>query len=537
MRRIVSVWLPRWPILRFLTAQGSSAAIAPDQPFVLTVDGSGGPRVAATNPAAEYQGCFIGQTLSDARAKVGGLLQVQMLEPERDAEALRRLTLWATRYTPAAAFWDSANGGDGFFLDITGCAHLFGGEDALLRDLIRRLKTFNLAARCAIAGTPGAAWALSHATRSLPLALAEGKEKDALRPLSIKALRLSDDSYAALRRLGFKTIGMLIDAPRAPFAARFESELLLRLDQALGVRREALHYITVPPAYHAQRSFLDPIFAQETVIATIVKLIERLTPELVQDGVGIRGFRLDLFRVDGDVQHIEMGLAAPTRDPAHIARLLALKLDGMSHGLEAGFGFDCVRLSVTLAERTPERQGTLDTPLDAESSVEQQARLIDALKQRLGPEAVRQLHPIESHIPERAEISQKADGAAPAWPTSDEDRLRPPVLLSQPEEARVIALLPDGPPRKFQWRGETHDVASAQGPERIADEWWRSDILDRGAVPDRQSRATLAGSARGFTRDYFCLENQAGQRFWLYREGLYGRETTDPRWFVHGFFA
>jgi protein ImuB len=518
MRRIVSVWLPRWPILRFLIAQGSSSPIAPDQPFVLTVDASGGPRIAATSPAAEHYGLFSGQTLSDARAKAGGLLQVQALEPDRDAEALRRLTLWATRYTPAASPWDFENGGDGFFLDITGCAHLFGGEEALLRDLIKRLKKFNLAARCAIAGTPGAAWALSHASSSLPLCLAPGKERDALRPLSIKVLRLGPDSYAALRRLGFKTIGMLIDAPRAPFAARFEKELLLRLDQALGVRREALHFISPPPAYHAQRSFLDPIFAQETVIATAVKLVGRLTPSLVQDGVGIRGFRLDLFRVDGDVQQVEIGMAAPTRDPSHIARLLTLKLDGLARGLEAGFGFDCVRLCVTLAEKTPERQGDLDTPLDAQTSAEQQARLVDALKQRLGPEAVRQLRSVESHIPERAEASHRADDTTPSWPEADDERLRPPLLLPQPEEARVVALIPDGPPRKFYWRGETHVVTSAQGPERIADEWWRSNATD-------------------LSRDYFAIENTEGQRFWLYREGLYGRETTEPRWFVHGFFA
>ncbi|TMJ33768.1 MAG: DNA polymerase Y family protein, partial [Alphaproteobacteria bacterium] len=152
MRRIVSVWLPRWPILRFLTAQGSSA-IAPDQPFVLTIDASGGPRIAATSPAAERSGLFIGQTLSDARAKAGGLLQVRPVEPDLDAEALRQLTFWATRYTPAASPWGLDNGGDGFFLDITGSAHLFGGEAALLDDLIKRLKKFNLAARCAIAGT------------------------------------------------------------------------------------------------------------------------------------------------------------------------------------------------------------------------------------------------------------------------------------------------------------------------------------------------------------------------------------------------
>jgi protein ImuB len=517
MRRIVSVWLPRWPILRFLTAQGSSA-IAPDQPFVLTIDASGGPRIAATSPAAERNGLFIGQTLSDARAKAGGLLQARPLEPDRDAEALRRLTFWATRYTPAASPWSPENGGDGFFLDITGCAHLFGSEAALLDDLIKRLKKFHLAARCAVAGTPGAAWALSHYSSSLPLCLAGGKEREALRPLPVKALRLSPDTYSALHRLGFKRIGMLIDAPRAPFAARFENELLKRLDQALGVRPEALHYISPAPAYHAQRSFLDPIFAQEIVIATAKRLLERLAPSLVRDGVGIRALRLDLYRADGATQRLDIGLAAPTRDSAHIARLAALKLDGLAQGLEAGFGFDCIGLSITSAEKISAQQGELESPRDERITAQNQAHLIDALRQRLGAERVRQLRPVESHIPERAEVSAKADDIKATWPKPDEDRLRPAFLLPNAESADVIALIPDGPPRQFRWRGKTHAVAFAQGPERIADEWWRSD-------------------APSLTRDYYCLENEAGQRFWLYREGLYGREISHPRWFVHGFFA
>ncbi|WP_119390087.1 Y-family DNA polymerase [Taklimakanibacter lacteus] len=518
MRRIVSVWLPRWPILRFLTAQEAGNSVTPDQPFVLTVEASGGPRIAATNPAAERNGLFIGQTLSDARAKAGGLLQVRPLEPENDARALHRLTLWATRYTPAAAPWGPENGGDGFFLDITGCAHLFGGEAALLDDLITRLGKFHLAARCAIAGTPGAAWALSHHAPHLPLCLGEGKERAALRPLPVAALRLCPDSQATLRRLGFKRIGMLIDAPRAPFAARFEKELLMRLDQALGVRPEALHYIAPPPVYHVQRSFLDPIFVQEIIIATARRLVERLTPKLIRDAVGIRTLRLTLHRVDGAVQHLDIGLAAPTRDPAHIARLLSLKLDGLGQGLEAGFGFDCIGLSVTLPEKLAARQGDLASPQDEGPTAEKQALLIDALRQRLGAESVRQLLAVESHIPERAGISRKAEEAQPAWPEPDADDPRPVLLLPEAESAEVTALIPDGPPRQFRWRGKAHSIMVAQGPERIADEWWRSD-------------------ADGLTRDYYCLENSAGQRFWLYREGLYGRETASPRWFVHGFFA
>lgn len=518
MRRIASIWLPRWPILRFLTAQGPSGEIAPDRPFVLTLDASGGPRIAVTNPAAEKIGLFAGQGLSDARAKAGGLLQARPLEADKDAQALRRLALWATRYAPAVSPWGNENGGDGFFLDITGAAHLLGGEEALLRDIVKRLRKFGLTARCAIAGTPGAAWALSHHAAALPLSLPEGQEKDALSALSIKALRLNPETFEALHRLGFKRIGMLIGAPRAAFAARFEKELLLRLDQALGSRPEALHYIVPPPAYHARRSFLDPIFTQEIVVATARKLAARLVPALERDGVGIRALRLGLYRVDGDMRALDLGLAAPTREPAHIARLITLKLDGLTRGLEAGFGFDCVSLSVTAAETIHSAQGDLASSGGRREDTQNHARLLDALRQRLGADSVRQLKPIESHIPERAEITVKADSAKSAWPAPDADRSRPPLLLPQAEQADVIALIPDGPPRQFRWRGKTHGVASAQGPERIAPEWWR----DGAWAP---------------TRDYYCLENEAGQRFWLYREGLYGRETDAPRWFVHGFFA
>ncbi len=517
MRRIVSVWLPRWPILRFLTAQTASGEIAPDRPFVLTLDASGGPRIAATNPPAEKIGLFAGQGLSDARAKAGGLLQARPLETDKDAHALRRLALWATRYAPSVAPWGPENGSDGFFLDITGAAHLFGGEAALLKDIVKRLRKFGLTARCAIAGTPGAAWALAHQASAASFILPEGQEKDALKPLPIKALRLGAETHEALHRLGFKRIGMLIDAPRAPFAARFEKELLTRLDQALGLRPEALHYITPPPVYDARRAFLDPIFTQEIVVAAARKLLAGLIPALERDGVGIRSLRLGLYRVDGDMRQLDLGLAAPTRDPAHVARLITLKLDSLTRGLEAGFGFDCVSLSVTSAETLQNEQGDLASPCDNQEDAKAQARLLDALRQRLGADCVRHIRPVESHIPERAEILIPADSAKINWP-QDMERARPSLLLPQAEPAEVTALIPDGPPRQFRWRGKLHDVATAQGPERIAPEWWRS-------------------SAFAFTRDYYRVENTAGQRFWLYRDGLYERESPGPRWFVHGFFA
>src|ERR1700722_14053333 len=241
MSRIVSVWLPRWPILRFLAAQAINLAdkpVDPDRPFVLAVAGAGGLRIAALNEAAAQEGLTLGESLADARAKAV-LLQVRAVDAGADDSALRRLTLWATRYTPTASPWlkefgQEENGADGFFLDIEGAAHLFGGEEKLIADLSSRLGHFGLPARLAVAATPGAAWALSRFHAAPLCILPSCQEAEALSPLPVEALRLAPDICATLRRLGFKTVGALLDKPRAPFAARFSTKLLRRLDQALG---------------------------------------------------------------------------------------------------------------------------------------------------------------------------------------------------------------------------------------------------------------------------------------------------------------
>src|SRR5215471_10444453 len=248
MPRIISVWLPRWPIRRFLAAQSrmstrtpapTPAPVDPDRPFVLMVEAAGGPRIAALNEAAYAEGLAVRDLLADARAKVT-TLQVRPADPAADDAALKRLALWATRYTPTVSPWSEENGADGFFLDVAGASHLFGGEEMLLADLISRLDRFGLPARLAIADTAGAAWALARFHRDDVVILPSGREAEVLAPLPVAALRLSLDTCTTLRRLGFKRIGALIDKPRAPFAARFENELLTRLDQALGRAAEPL---------------------------------------------------------------------------------------------------------------------------------------------------------------------------------------------------------------------------------------------------------------------------------------------------------
>ena len=496
-----------------------------DRPLALVAPGKGGARIVSLNRAARQGGLVEGELLSNARSKVLDL-QSRAADPGADAAALRKLALWCLRYTPTAAPWDEQSGADGLFLDVTGCAHLFGGEAQLLADLEGRLRAFGLYPRTAIAGTAGASWAMARHGATDCRIVASGEEGSALENLPLAALRLSQATQTLMRRLGFKRIGEIVDQPRAPFAARFEPKFLRRLDQALGHAPEPLVPVVPPPAYHARAMFLEPILSQEHVLEAARRLLRELADALERDAVGARVLRLLLFRVvsetrfqhDSGVQSLDLGLAAPSRDPEHIARLIALRLDRLGDGLETEFGFEAAAVHVLAAEPLSERQERLGMD-EGSAPPEGLARLIDRLQQRLGSGAVCQLHPHQSHIPERAERivspsprflrgeGQWGEGTAP----------RPLLMLPRPEAAEVVALIPEGPPRQFRWRGVLHQVAEAQGPERIAPEWWHRTAEE--------------------TRDYYVVEDAAGRRFWLYRAGLYGRSAAPPQWFMHGVFG
>jgi protein ImuB len=525
MSRIVSVWLKAWPIARLLRTQASAApadAIDPHQPLVLVAPGKGGARIVALNRAARHGGLVTGDLLSNARSKV---LQLQSLDadPAADAAALDKLALWALRYTPIAAAWDQESGADGFFLDITGCAHLFGGEEPMLADLASRLRGFGLRAKLAVADTAGASWAMARCARAELAIVPPGGATEALRPLPVTGLRLSEEIQGLLRRLGFRRIGELIDQPRAPFAARFEEDYLRRLDQALGREPEPLVPVVPSPVYRAQTQFLEPIMSADHVLQAATHLLQDLVPALAHDDAGVRQLRLLLFRVDGGVATVELGLAAPSRDPTHIAKLIELRIARMGSELDAEFGFEAAAMHVVVAEPLRARQSALLVD-DHNPAPDGLAHLIDRLQQRLGPGAVQRLHSRQSHIPERAEQARvagpepsaedvlPAEGAANA-PCAP----RPLLLLPRPEVAEVLALIPDGPPRRFRWRGVMHQVAQVDGPERVTPEWWR-----------RTEEAE---------RDYFVVEDTDGRRFWLYREGLYESAAAMPAWYVHGLFA
>src|SRR5262245_55994085 len=392
MSRIVSVWLKAWPITRLLSVQASGASadatIDPRRPLVLVAPAKGGTRIVSLNRAAQRAGLAKDALLSNARAKVRNL-QVRDADPVADCNALRRLALWCLRYTPIVAPWDEASGADGLFLDIAGCAHLFGGEEQLLADLATRLRAFRLIPRMAIADTAGAAWAVARHGEKDGIILASGAAARALQTLPLAALRLGENAHLLMRRLGLRRIGEIMHQPRAPFAARFQTELLRRLDQALGRAPEPLVPVVEPPAYRAQVSFTEPIMAQEHVLEAARRLLAALGRDLERDAVGVRLLRLLLFRVDGEVLSLQLGLAAPSRDAQHIAQLIGLRLYRLGSAFEVDFGFEAAAVHVLNAENLAERQVLLGLHEDC-APPQELARLIDRLQQRLGRSAVRQ---------------------------------------------------------------------------------------------------------------------------------------------------
>ena len=475
--------------------------------------------LTAVNGPARELGLKRGQPHADAKA-VAPDLESEPADPERDGAALHRLALWAERFSPCVAIDPLMAGLEGLFLDMTGGAHLFGGEGALAQELERRLKAAGVPARAAIADTPGAAWALARFghERIAPA----GRTREALAVLPVEALRLADKTLTLLRRFGLKRIGDLYALPRAGLARRFRGEegmeLVRRLDQALDATGEPLLPVRPAPLYRAWRVFPEPMIDVEGVAWVLPPLVEALAQQLERDGKGARRVRLTAFRVDGRTTSIEAGLSAPATTPAHLLRLL--KERGLER-LDLGFGADALMVEACKAEEARTRQGDLagGDPHAGEAAL---AALVDRIEARLGEGAVLRPTLRESHIPERSEAWIRA-GEQGASSQAKGDQERPLLLLDPPEAIDAVAELPDSAPARFLWRRVMRKVARAEGPERLSPEWW---IAPAGSRPER-------------TRDYYRVEDDQGRRYWLYREGLYGREGADPlpSWWLHGVFA
>jgi len=503
-RRFLSLWLRRLSTDRVARR---------DKATPLAVAGTVGNAqlLTAVNDAAARLGLGPGLPLADTRAMFPALAVVEA-DTNADAALLEQIAAWCLRFTPLVGVAQ-----DGLTLDITGCAHLFGGEASLRRTLLQRLQAFGFTARAAIADTVGAAHALARHGKT---AIAPpGGQREALGDLPLTGLRLDPQTVASLKQSGFTTIGALYPLPRAPLAARFGSGLWLQLDRALGRQGEAIVPRVPAPAFAVERAFAEPLVRMEDILTIAQDLGERLTARLAERGQGARSLTLLLFRLDGAVQTITAGTSRPLRDAAFIRRLFVDRLATRDCDYDAGFGYDLVRLCADETEALEAAQDGLANSNAAKAV----ARLTDRLTARLGEHQVLRLVEQDTHIPEAACVALPARAArefAPV-PLPPQDTLlaaRPLRLFARPQplDTTPMAPAPDGVPLRFHWRRVQHEIVTHEGPERIAMEWWR----DAGAP----------------ARDYFRVLCKDGARLWLYREGLYG-ETAKPRWFVHGLFA
>ena len=467
--------------------------------------------IAAVNGAAHALGLAPGLPLQDARARVPGI-EAHDHDPEADAGQLQALADWCDRFTPLVGL----DGGRGLILDMTGALHLFGGEAALLPALLARLAAQGFRARGAIASHPAIARAI--AAYGAGGCVPPAAEAELVAGLPVEALR-QPEAIRGLRQAGLTTVGLTAAQPRAGLAARFGKPLVDALDRLAGRLDQPISPRRLLPDCLAERHFPEPIATAE-VVASLTADICTL---LETSGDGAHRFEARLFRTEGRIQTLEVATARASRDAAAINRLMRLRLDSLNEPLDAGFGYDLIRLEAHGRQRLDPVAVTLDRRAEAEADLD---ALIDRLSIRFGADNV--LRPVGhgSHVPERAAAWVPArDWRAPE--TGDSGRLaslrlpgeappRPSRLFRHPQPIDVMAEVPDGPPLRFRWRRMLHEVAHAEGPERIAPEWWHE--------PEAP------------TRDYFRIEDAFGRRFWLYRAGLYDDSPGAPRWFLHGVF-
>ncbi len=517
-------------------------------------------RLAAVNLAAHAAGLFPGQTLADARALEPGVA-VDDADPAGDLAALTAFAAWCNRYTPWTAVDGLELGGaGGLWLDITGCAHLFApeksdkeeqGETALLDDLTRRFAAAGYTIQVGLADTPGAAWAMARfadpAKGASPI-VPPGEQQAALAAFPITALRLPSETVDGLARLGLRHIEDLMALPRTGLTRRFGETLTKRLDQALGHLPEPLSPEPPAPSWRVCANFAEPLGEPASVTEAVSRLTEALCDRLANANHGVRQAELALYRVGGGnsmradgiatgrVDTVTIGTSRASRDADHLLRLLNEQLERMPEPFSDSFesieqGIEFLAFTATVTEILPATQTAYIGR--GESDTVGLEQLIDRLAARLGARNVVRFESRESHLPERAQVAVSA--LKPAEPLSEPPSLassclRPPRLLPRPEPVTAIAPVPDDPPMLFRWRRHNHHIVRAEGPERLAPEWWR--------LPAAQGSSPPPASASSATRDYYRVEDADGRRFWLYRDGLYdGSSEEPPRWYLHGFFG
>jgi protein ImuB len=510
-------------------------------------------------------GLRAGMTLGQAQAIVPELLTLEH-EPRRDWALLERLAHWALRFSPIVQPVEP----DALLLDITGCQRLFGGEANIARQAYDGLRAQGFHTRVAIADTVGAASALASASSEAIAIAPPGQTRTYLAPLPPVALRIEPEVAEQLDSLGVRTIADLLALPRASLAARFGSQLVLRLQQALGEVYEEItaHSAEQPPA--ARISFETPLADLETIQVVVARLLEELFAQLRDRTLALRRVDCVLIYEDASPTVLAIGLSTASRAWRHIHELVTRRLE------TADFSRGLIALRLIARETALFKAGQIELfePRDPNRE-EEFGCLLDRLVNRLGERAVVRVEQVDDYQPERAfryvSVAEGAEKkfaaqrktrvddscpprlksrvtcpsvipsaarnldadtrprqipqslrsfgmtnaasphtASPHGASSHAAQPRPTQLLPRPLPIRVIALVPDGPPTWLAWRGREYVVAHAWGPERIETGWWRG--------PD-------------IRRDYFRVSVETGEQFWIFHS------PTDGRWYLHGVFA
>jgi protein ImuB len=503
MTRVVSIYLPDLATDRIRRADPA----IPAEQAIAVISKSGSKRwVSAADAAAKKAGVRVGIAAAKAQALFQGLLMIDA-DPTADAEALERITLWAlTQYSPLVA----ADGEDGIVMDTEGADHLQGGEGPMLTGIANRFRSKGLTARVAIADTWGAASACARAITRETVIVPRSETVRAVERLPIALLRLPPKIVGDLRTLGFQSIGELANTARAPLTLRFGPEVGRRLDQIFGRVSEPIDPIRSPELIEVNRSFAEPIGAAETINKYVGRLVVELVHELQRKGLGVRRTDLIVEKVDGTRQAIRAGTAKPARDVAWLTKLFRDRTEK----IEPGFGIEKLSLVAVMSQPLEETQRTSSLVEDESEDI---TPLIDIFGNR--GQRVYRIAPVASDVPERSvqRIAASAEDVAETW---THEWKRPVRLLDRPDPVEVMALMPDHPPVAFTWRGKRRRVKCADGPERVFGEWWvRSSELEA-------------------VRDYFVVEDDTGERFWLFRSGDgVDTATGSHKWFMHGIFA
>lgn len=498
-KRFVSIWFPQLATDWFAAKQPQLKKAV----FVLKGSLRGCMIITAASPEARAKGVFVGMNLADARAAIPSL---RVLDDKVGlaTQLLQRIAEWCIRFTPCAA----TDLPDGILLDATGYTHLWGNEEAYITGIINRLAARGYTTRVAIADTIGAAWAVARFGKEAAV-IESGDQFQALCGLPPSALRLPEETVEQLHKLGLHTVKDFIAMPRTALRRRFGPLILQRIAQALGEEEEIFAPIFPQQPYAEHLPSIEPIVTLTGIEIGLDRLLGPLCNRLRTEGKGLRTAYFRCYRTDGGAQGIEIGTSRPSHNEQHLFHLFRLKLSS----LEPKDGIELFVLEATKVEDCATLQDAFwKTNLGLQDV--QVAELLDRLSGRLGAQNIQRFLPVEHHLPERS-VKQAVsldEATRTEWRA---DKARPLQLLPTPETIEVTAPVPDYPPMNFRYNGELHTVAKADGPERIEQEWWVQE---------------------GEHRDYYCVEDEKGQRYWLFRLGHY-EEEKKPQWYLHGFFA